>query len=389
MSIGNLRVLVVDDEPGMRTGAVRALERFVVDLPEVSGQVGFELATAETGEAALEQIREVPPDIVLLDFMLPGIGGLDVLQEIGSRLPDTLTIMITAYATLETAVTATKRGAYDFLAKPFTPAELKNVVRKAAARIILARRAKELAEESKRVRFEFISVLAHELKAPLGAVEGYLVNMRERVAGDELDSYDRSVERSLLRIEGMRKLIYDLLDLTRIESGQKQRSLTNVRVREVAGLAMEAVAAEARGRQIELGLHPGEDVEIQADRGEVEIILNNLISNAVKYNRDGGRVDVSIRGEGEEVTIQVADTGIGMSAEDLARVFQDFTRIRNEKTRGILGSGLGLSIVRKLADFYGGTATATSEPGAGSTFTVVLKGGRGPEPSREVPSHGA
>jgi two-component system, sensor histidine kinase and response regulator len=389
MSIGNLKVLVVDDEPGMRTGAVRALERFVVDLPEVNGQVGFELATAETGEAALQKIREVPPDIVLLDFMLPGIGGLDVLQEIGSRLPDTLTIMITAYATLETAVTAAKRGAYDFLAKPFTPAELKNVVRKAAARIILARRAKELAEERKRVRFEFISVLAHELKAPLGAVEGYLANMRERVAGNELDSYDRSIERSLLRIEGMRKLIYDLLDLTHIESGQKQRSFTSVRLRESAGLAMEAVAGEARNREITLVLHPGEDVEMQADRGEVEIILNNLVSNAVKYNRDGGRVDVSIGATGEEVTIQVADTGIGMGPEDLARLFQDFTRIRNEDTRGILGSGLGLSIVRKLADLYGGTASATSEPGLGSTFTVMLRRNAAHQPPREPAAHEA
>ena len=381
MTSGKLSILVVDDEPGMRTGAVRALENYQVEQPEVNGTVGFELTTAGSGEAALQQMRESAPDIVLLDFRLPGISGLEVLQEIASDFPETLTIMITAYATLETAVTATKRGAYDFLAKPFTPAELKNVVGKAAARIILARRARELAEERKRVRFEFISVLAHELKAPLGAVEGYLVNMRDRVAGGDLDQYARSVDRSLLRIEGMRKLIYDLLDLTRIESGQKQRAFSTVNVRELAGLAMDAVSADADSRGISLLLRPGDPVEMEADRGEIEIILNNLISNAVKYNREGGRVDVLVGSDAEQVTIEVKDTGIGMSAEEAARLFQDFTRIRNEKTRGILGSGLGLSIVRKLAGLYDGMTSVTSEPGEGSTFTVVLK--RGTQPTAQ------
>ncbi len=384
MTSWKLSLLVVDDEPGMRTGAIRALEGHTVDLPEVEGTVHFQLSSADTGEAALELIREEAPDMVLLDFRLPGISGLDVLKLLASEYPETLTIMITAYATLETAVTATKRGAHDFLAKPFTPEELRNVVRKAAARIILARRAKELAEERQRVRFEFISVLAHELKAPLGAVEGYLANMRERVAGDDLDKYQRSIERSMIRIEGMRKLIYDLLDLTRIESGQKQRTVTDVDVRELAELALEAMSTETTKRDIDLVLHPGEKVEMRADRGEVEIILNNLVSNAVKYNRDGGRVDVRIGEEGDQVTIQVSDTGIGMSAEESARLFQDFTRIKNQKTRGIMGSGLGLSIVRKLAELYGGTVSVTSEPDVGSTFTVALQRSGESEPREEA-----
>ncbi|HSW29153.1 MAG TPA: hybrid sensor histidine kinase/response regulator [Longimicrobiales bacterium] len=372
MRAATLKVLVVDDEPGMRSGAVRALQGFVVDLPEVEGEVDFALSAAGTGEEALEQIHAEAPDILLLDFRLPGISGLEVLEEVAAEYPDVLTIMITAYATLETAVTATKKGSYDFLAKPFTPAELKNVIRKAAARIVLARRARELAEERQRVRFEFISVLAHELKAPLGAVEGYLLNIRDRVLGEDLGRYEKSVDRSLVRIEGMRKLIYDLLDLTRIESGQKKRAFSVVSVRDVAAMAVEAVAADAAARGITITLHPGETVEMEADRGELEIILNNLVSNAVKFNRDGGRVDVRLGWDGERVTVEVADTGIGMSAEERARLFQDFTRIKNEKTRGIMGSGLGLSIVRKLAGLYGGTVAVASEPDVGSTFTVVL-----------------
>ena len=110
-----------------------------------------------------------------------------------------------------------------------------------------------------------------------------------------------------------------------------------------------------------------------ADRGEIEIILNNLVSNAVKYNRDGGRVDVTLAREGPAVTIRVADTGIGMTQEEAAKLFADFVRIKNAKTRNILGSGLGLSTVKKLAMLYHGDVRVESQPGVGSTFTVVLR----------------
>ncbi len=111
---------------------------------------------------------------------MPGISGLEVLDRLADMQTDMLTIMITAYASIETAVSATKRGAYDFLAKPFTPDELKSTIRKAAARLILAKQARKLAEEKQQVRFEFIRVLAHELKAPLNAVAGYLELIQKR-----------------------------------------------------------------------------------------------------------------------------------------------------------------------------------------------------------------
>ena len=168
------------------------------------------------------------PTSCLLDHKMPGISGLEVLDRLAGRETDMLTIMITAYASIETAVAATKRGAYDFLAKPFTPDELKSTIRKAAARLILAKQARQLAEEKRRVRFEFIRVLGHELKAPLNAVAGYLDILQNHQLGDDLAAYDELVARSLTRMDGMRKLIADLLDLTQIESGEKNRELTQV-----------------------------------------------------------------------------------------------------------------------------------------------------------------
>jgi len=369
----SLRVLVVDDEPGMRQGVSRALRDFTVSLADVGATVRFDVEGAGTGEEALERIAAAQPHILLLDYKLPGASGLEVLDRVAERQGEMLTIMITAYASLETAVSAIKRGAYDFLAKPFTPDELKMTIRKAAGRIILAQQARKLAQEKRQVRFQLISVLAHELKAPLAAVEGYLRILKDRSAGNDEATYQHMIERTLIRTEGMRKLIADLLDMTHIESGQKRREMAETDVLQIARAAVETAMPEAAPRNIAIDLKADGPVTMMADRGEIEIILNNLISNAVKYNRDGGRVDVRLRTDDGSVLIAVEDTGIGMTAEETARLFEDFVRIKNEKTRHILGSGLGLSIVKKLAALYGGDALVASEPGVGSTFTVTLR----------------
>jgi CheY-like chemotaxis protein len=260
-----LRILVVDDEPGMRLGAERALSPFSVALPEVNGDVTFVIELAGSGEEALARIDAVAPDLLLLDHKLPGISGLDVLNRIQETRSDILTIMMTAYASLDTAITATKRGAYDFLAKPFTPTELKASVRKAVKHLIIQRQARRLAQEKRQVRFQFISVLAHELKAPLAAVEGYLRIIEERSLGGDLPAYDQMVERSLVRVQGMRKLILDLLDLTRIEAGTRPRERVALDVRRTARAAIETVAADAAARTITVQLRAPESLPMMGD----------------------------------------------------------------------------------------------------------------------------
>ncbi len=368
-----LKILVADDEQGMRLAVARALRDFKVQFPDVGGEVCFIVEQASTGEEALEKIDTVLPHILLLDYKLPGISGLDVLEQIASHTSDMLTIMITAYASIETAVTATKRGAYDFLAKPFTPDELKNVIRKASGRIILLMQARKLAEEKRKVRFQFISVLVHELKAPLAAIEGYLRIMDNHIAGSSIEGYDRIIDRCLVRLDGMRKMIIDLLDMTRIESGEKQREFSEIDIVALARQAIETVQHETGERHITMTLHNNSPVVMTADRGEIEIILNNLITNAVKYNRDNGAVDITIIDSDDTVAITVSDTGIGMTQEEASRLFNDFVRIKNFKTKHILGSGLGLSTVKKIALLYNGDVSVSSRPDAGSTFSVELK----------------
>jgi signal transduction histidine kinase len=181
------------------------------------------------------------------------------------------------------------------------------------------------------------------------------------------------IERSLLRLDGMKKLIFDLLDLTRIESGQKQRVFTDVDLAAVVANCVDLFQGEAGERGITIGVDCPDGLTLHADSGEIEIVLNNLVSNAVKYNNDGGRVDVGLARGGELVTLTVSDTGIGLTEAEAAKLFNEFTRIKNEHTVNILGSGLGLSTVKKLANLYGGDATVASVPGEGSTFTVTLR----------------
>jgi signal transduction histidine kinase len=373
MPTETLRILVVDDETGMRLAVARVLNSFQVRLGDESDRtVDFDVQVAETGEEALEKIARVAPDILLLDLKLPGISGLDVLKDVSDRGLPTLTVMITAYATLETAIDATKRGAYDFLPKPFTPEELRVAVRRAVKHLVVQRQARRLAEEKRQVRFQFISVLGHELKAPLAAIEGYLQILRDGTAGSDPTVQAQVVERALVRAGGMRRLIAELLDLTRIESGHKRREFAEVDVREVARAVIETVMPAARQRHIEILVHAPNRLPAIADRAELEILLNNLVSNAVKYNHDGGRVDVALEEAGGGVRLVVADTGIGLTPEEAGRLFQEFVRIKNDRTRGIPGTGLGLSIVKKLAQLYGGDVKVRSEPGVGSTFEVML-----------------
>ncbi len=368
-----LNLLIVDDERGIREGGRRVLRSFSVRLPYLGEDYGFDIETAETGEEAVEMFKERRHHIVLLDNQLPGMNGTEVLTHLSELDPDVHTIMITAYASLETAVAATKNGAYDFLTKPFTPEELKSAVHKAAKHIILTTLTRKLTEEKHKVRFEFLRVLAHELKSPINAVSGYLQLMENHSGGEEISKYDHIVRRSIQRMEGMKKLINDLLDLTRIESGEKKRELTSLNVTSLAREIMDDNLIQASPRGIALRLNSPEDVVMKADSTEMTIILSNLISNAVKYNRENGFVDVILEKIDKKVIITVSDTGIGIGKEDLKKLFGEFVRLKNEKTRDIPGSGLGLSILKKLAIAYNGKVKVDSEVDKGTTFTVELQ----------------
>jgi two-component system, sensor histidine kinase and response regulator len=367
-----LKILVIDDEPGIRSGISRILKNFRVDYPFMDEAFAFEVFEASTGEEGIELLEEKLPDIILLDNKLPGIQGVEVLEYVRKKQLSIVVVMITSYASLELAVKATTDGAYDFIPKPFTPQELKSSIENITKRVFLTKMAQTLKDTGREVRFQFLSVLSHELKSPLNAIEGYLKMAKDRQLGDKLEDYDQAFDRSLERIRGMRNLILDLLDLTKASSSKSKKEPVRINLGEAAALAIDAIRPYAIQRDIRVTLHEPHDLYLCGDPDEIEIIFNNLLSNAIKYNKDGGSVDCTLEKSPEQVTIKVMDTGIGMSEEDMKKLFQDFVRIKNEKTKNISGSGLGLSIVKKLTEKYKGKIEVSSFPDQGSTFVVTL-----------------
>lgn len=367
-----LDVLVVDDEPGIRSGISRILRNFSVSYPFLEDEIGFNIVEAETGEAAIEIIQNQPPAIVLLDNKLPGIQGIEVLEYINTNQPNILVMMITSYASLELAVKATNIGAYDFVPKPFTPQELKASMENIAKHFFLRRMTRKLHKEGKQVRFQFLTVLSHELKSPLNAIEGYLHMMQEKQCGDKIDDYAEPIDRSLSRIQAMRNLIMDLLDLTHIESGKRRRNLREIDLTLVAKSALDTMTPMAVQRDITLELVNEEPQPIYADSDDMEILLNNLVSNAVKYNVRGGWVRCEVGHTESHIFCKVSDSGIGINEEDLSKLFQEFTRIKNPQSKNVSGSGLGLSIVKKILELYSAEVKVESKPGEGSTFTLLF-----------------
>jgi len=368
-----LNLLIVDDEDSIRISGRTILSDMKIQLPYLDDEYEFEIKTADSAEKALNIIKDSAPDIIVLDQMLPGMSGTEMLGRIeNNEKSDPVVVMITGQADAELAVNATAKGAFDFLSKPFTPRELQASVYRAAKQRILRLKVLAMDEEKKKEKFEFVRVLAHELKSPLAAVEGYLRIVEGRMKGPELSSYDDMVDRSLKRLEGMRRLIMDILDLTKIDAGEKKRYLENVSVTEIVDNCIESVRIMAKGRNIEVNYSVPEDFKAVLDAGEFEIVLNNLLTNAVKYNVDGGKVFLDVNRAENGIKIRCEDTGIGMSPEDQEKLFKEFSRIKNKFTVNVQGSGLGLSILKKIIALYNGEVIVESAEGKGTVFSVFL-----------------
>jgi two-component system sensor histidine kinase/response regulator len=367
-----LNLLIVDDEPGIRTGIHRSLKDYSVSFPFFDDDFNFFITDAETGEEAISILDSKKIDIVLLDNKLPGIEGIEVLEYINLNSIDTAVMMITSYASIDLALRATNNGAYNFMPKPFTSQDLKTAVESITKQLFLKRMARKMKEEAKQVRFKFLSVLSHELKSPINAIEGYLRIMKDRQAGDDIAAYEKMIDRSLTRLDSMRGLIMDMLDFTRIESGKKNRMIKEIDIVEVAKLAVDSIYPVAIQKNIKIISKFPEQLKVKADSGEFEIILNNLLSNAVKYNRESGEVKITISSDETNLNMEVEDTGIGMSDIEQSMLFKEFTRIKTDKTKNLSGSGLGLSIMKKVVDLNHGSIEVRSQSGVGSVFLVKI-----------------
>jgi PAS domain S-box-containing protein len=239
-----------------------------------------------------------------------------------------------------------------------------------AALIIERRKAEEDAAIANRAKDEFLATVSHELRTPLQAILGYATMLRRDSTRDPTQALDAIIRNATAQA----RLIDDILDVSRIISGKLRLSIARVDLASVIRAAADAVRPAAEAKRIELAVSTGGDLGyLDADPDRLQQIVWNLVSNAVKFTREGGRVEVAARRTGEAATITVTDTGIGIPREHLHAIFERFRQVDSSATRAHSGLGLGLAIVRYLAEAHGGTVRADSDgSGTGATFTVTL-----------------
>jgi two-component system, OmpR family, phosphate regulon sensor histidine kinase PhoR len=490
-----LSILVVDDEESIREGSERILTR-----------MGYQVYKASRGSEGLEILGQHPVAIVLLDLKMPGMDGMEVLDHIKRLNPEIMVIIITGYATLETAIEAMKQGAYDFIPKPFEPDQLRIVINRARERIRLTEETEKLAQERQRnladlgteksrirtiveslpngvlvtnvqgqvalmnpafqwlmgiesgrktipedmaagepidaciqdsgfcqmvkdisagkaqslpaayefttigekyllasgtpvlgnegeclgavvnlvditamkvldrLKSEFVAKVSHELRSPLSTIHEQLALVLKDMVEKESPRDQYLLSRAKEKTQGLISLIGDLLDLSRIEAGNVCIDCKPVRLDELLKSIVDFMEtrASAKNQMLKLSL-PDEPLPvISADPQALESVFGNLIANAINYTQDGGAIEVRIGLMPELIRIDVSDNGFGIEPKDIENIFKRFYRVKNEKTRFITGTGLGLPIIKGLLDELGGSIQVKSEPSHGSTFTVFL-----------------
>jgi signal transduction histidine kinase len=386
------RLLVVDDE-----------ENILYTISEVLRLEGYEVEMAASGREAVATFDAgATYDLVLTDLHMEDGDGLLLLEEIRRRSPLTITIVLTGFAAVESAIAALRHGAYDYLPKPCIIAELIHTVARGIEhrRLMLAerearasleelnreleRRVEERTAELKSVNEElmeanrakdvFLATLSHELRTPLTPVLGWVNLLRSSGGTNDASMLTQGLDAIQRNAQLQARLVDDLLDISRVVSGKLRIEREPVNLSKVVESAAETVRADAVARAVELFVEmPARPLVVQGAPLRLQQIVWNLLSNAVKFTPRGGRVVARVRAEGDEALVEVTDTGIGIAPDFLPHVFERFRQADGSTTRQYGGLGLGLAIVRALAELHGGWVRAESEGlGLGSRFTFVL-----------------
>jgi len=354
------KVLVVDDEEWMRDACGQILQ------PE-----GFEVMTADDGQMGLDLARRHSPDLILVDLKMPGMDGIAYLESVKAFDPEVVAIVITGYATLETAVEAMKAGAYDFLAKPFKPAELRAVARRGLEHRSAAMRASALLRGDAPASELHLAMLAHRFKAPLAVMRQCVGVVLEGCTGEISPRARGMIEIVAQRADQMIQFVSDWLTLSCLEQGKGLQEAKPVNVLEIVKTVVERAQQDSRAEKLTIRSEgAGDPGIILADSGALDELFGNLLDNAIRYTPAGGNVTVHVEADARAVAVTIRDTGPGISPEDLEHIFEPF--YRGQAQKNIPGTGLGLPIVKAIAEGHGGRVDLETVLGKGSAFRVML-----------------
>jgi signal transduction histidine kinase len=334
---------------------------------------GLTVVTTTDDDAGHQEIERLEPDAVVVHPGEDCESGQEALARVQRLDPTIGVVMVCGDATVWQAVEAMKLGAAEFVAEPPPPTELALLVDRALEKRRRHQRHEAAERERDQVRSNLISIVSHEMRSPLLFVKQCLQLLLDGDVGT-LDAEATSVlESASNRLELAIELAVDWLTISRIKSGDILGDESEV---EVAAAVREVVSsaqgtAEANQITIEAPNMP-DGTEVIADPDNLRLIFSNLLDNAVKFNRPGGSIRVTVSTDGETVIVEVSDTGHGIPEADLPYVFEEFFRSSMKATRRIHGTGLGLAIVKRMVDGYGGRIEVQSKEGEGTSFVVSL-----------------
>ncbi|MCU0843697.1 MAG: ATP-binding protein [Spirochaetes bacterium] len=364
MHKNRISILIADDEEKILT----RLERILV-------KEGYTVGTASDGSAALRRLAGERYDIVLTDINMPDKNGFEVMEFIKNERLDTLPLVLTGYASVESAIRAMKLGAYDFIQKPVDAETLKLIIFRAAERVILKRENEQNMLELKKLndlKDEFLSVVSHDLRSPLSSIGGYASYLLKK---GQLSDTQRSYLLIIREIaDNLYSLVNELLDISKIEAGVIRLTMEEADLGELISTSINNFILLASDKNTAIHFHSMlGDPRAVIDRMKILQVVNNLINNAVKFT-ENGVIDVTAHrsDDGKAIVITVRDTGTGMTADALQNIFEKYSFFSSEGTRGEGGTGLGLVICKRFIELHGGTIEAESAEGNGSIFRISI-----------------
>ena len=335
---------------------------------------GYHVMPATSGTQALERVKAQPPDLILLDLMMPDMDGLEVCRRLKA---DPLThaipvIFLTASNEMEHLVRGFVEGAVDYVTKPFNAPELLARVRTHLELQHARQRLREMNDEKN----EFMGIVAHDLRSPLGTIQGFAEVLLEDSQMPRVESEDFA-RRILDTARRMAEMVRNLLDANRIERGEMKVNLAPCDLAELLRSVVHAYQPRAAAKQQTIHLDDSAGpLTVSADRNAMVQVLENLVSNAIKYSPPGRNIFAQLRLVDGAARCEVQDEGPGLSAADQQKLFGKFARLSAKPTGGEHATGLGLSIVKKMVEAMNGRVWCESEPGRGATFVVQFPAGQ-------------
>lgn len=365
-------ILIVDDDEHMRESVADNLE-----------MAGYEVSQAASGAEALAAVKKSFFEVILMDYNLTDSTGIDVIQRIREINTESQILMLTAHASLDTAVKAIQESVTDFMSKPVDFDRLKHSINKAREKLRLEVENKRLLADLKQTNGEltrlnqmkskFLSMSSHDLSNSLMTLQVSFEMLSQSITPDA-DQQKRMTYISN-GISQLSRLIQDLVDWASIEQGKFRLDMNffapGVMVEE--GLVGPQARATARGITLSADLAPGLPM-VMGDKRRVLQVLNNLLENAMRHTTKGGRIVVGVRRSsvgGDCVEFAVRDTGEGIDAEDLGKIFESFCQGKSQAGGGRLG--LGLSIAKEIVESHKGRIWVQSPGrGKGATFHFTI-----------------